>query len=152
MAGHIKILELADRKKVLDWYSRDILVDAVARNDWEILDFLLKKKPNQFDLSFTRMCVREGFIKVIDWWKSGVELIELIKEAAYSGQWRMLDNLYNNKYQQACLDLKELLNRSIVNCAASAGQIDALEWAQDRGIHGVTTIIMWITTKFHRTN
>jgi hypothetical protein len=27
--------------------------------------------------------------------------IELIKEAAYSGQWRMLDNLYNNEYQQA---------------------------------------------------
>jgi hypothetical protein len=34
--GHIKILELADRKKVLDWYSRDILVDAAARNNWEL--------------------------------------------------------------------------------------------------------------------
>ncbi len=32
--GHIKILELADSKEVLDWYSRDTLVDAVARNDW----------------------------------------------------------------------------------------------------------------------
>jgi hypothetical protein len=83
--GHIKILELADRKEVLDWYSRDILVDAAARNDWELLKFLLKKKPNQFNLRFTRMCVKEGFIKVMDWWKS-VELIELIKEAAYSGQ------------------------------------------------------------------
>ena len=133
--GHIKILEIADRKEVLDWYSREILVGAAARNDWELLDFLLKKKPNQFDLSFTRMCVREGFIKVMDWWKS-VELIELIKEAAYSGQWRMLDNLYNNEYQQACSDLKEFLNGSIVNWAASAGQIDALEWAQDQGIHG----------------
>jgi hypothetical protein len=53
--GHIKILELADKKKGLDWYSRAILVDAAARNDWELLDFLLQKKPNQFDLSFTKL-------------------------------------------------------------------------------------------------
>jgi hypothetical protein len=65
-----------------------------------------------------------------------VELIELIKEAAYRGQWRMLDILYNNEYQQACSNLKQFLNESIVNCAASAGQIDALEWAWDQGIHG----------------
>jgi hypothetical protein len=65
-----------------------------------------------------------------------VELIELIKEAVYRGQWRMLDNLYNNQYQQARSDLKEFLNGSIVNSAASAGQIDALEWARDQGIHG----------------
>ena len=90
--GHIKILEIADRKEVLDWYSSEILVGAAARNNWELLDFLLEKKPNQFNFSFTRMCVREGFIKVMDWWKS-VELIELIKEAAYRGQWRMLDIL-----------------------------------------------------------
>jgi hypothetical protein len=61
--GHIKILELADSKEVLDWYSRDILVDAAARNNWELLDFLQKKIPNEFNLSFTKMCVREGFIK-----------------------------------------------------------------------------------------
>jgi hypothetical protein len=102
------------------------LVDAVARNDWSYWTFFSKR--NQ--MSFTRMCVREGFIKVMDWWKE-VELIELIKEAAYSGQWRMLDNMYNNEYQQASSDLKEFLNRSIVNWAASAGQIDALEWARD---------------------
>jgi hypothetical protein len=60
--GFIKILKLADRKEVLDWYSRDILVDAVARTNWELLDFLLNKKPSQFDLRFMRMCVREGFI------------------------------------------------------------------------------------------
>jgi hypothetical protein len=30
------------------------LEDAVARNNWGLLDFLLQKKPNQFDLSFTR--------------------------------------------------------------------------------------------------
>jgi hypothetical protein len=49
----------------------------------------------QFELY--KKCVREGFIKVMDWWKE-VELVELFSEAAYSGQWRMLDNLYNNKY------------------------------------------------------
>jgi hypothetical protein len=139
--GHIKILELADTKKMLDWYSRAILVHAAARSDWELLDFLLDKKPSQFNLRFTRMCIREGFIKVMDWWKS-VELIELIKEAAYRGQWRMLDILYNNEYQQACSDLKQFLNESIVNCAASAGQIDALEWAWDQGIHGGAELCM----------
>jgi hypothetical protein len=30
------------------------LEDAVARNNWGLLDFLLEKKPNQFHLSFTR--------------------------------------------------------------------------------------------------
>jgi hypothetical protein len=102
--GHVKILELADKKEGLDWYSRAILVDAASRNDWELLDFLFQKKPTQFDLSFTKMCVREGFIKVMDCWREA-ELIELIKEAAYDGQWRMLDNLYNNEYQEF---LKEL--------------------------------------------
>jgi hypothetical protein len=146
--GHIKILELADSKELLDWYSRAILVDAAARNDWELLDFLLNKKPSQFDLRFTRMCIREGFIKVMDWWKS-VELIELGKEAAYRGQWRMLDNLYNNEYQQACSDLKQFLNERIVTCAASAGQIDVLEWAWDQGIHGGAETCMWATTYGH---
>jgi hypothetical protein len=137
---------------VLDWYSREILVGAVARTDWELLHFLLKKKPNQFNLSFMRMCVREGFIKVMDCWKS-VELIELIKEAAYkaaySGQWRMLYNLYNNEYQQACSDLKEFLNGSIVNCAASDGQIDALEWTRDQGIHGGAELCMIAAEESH---
>jgi hypothetical protein len=38
----------------------------------------------------------------------------------------MLDNMYENEYQEACSDLKEFLNGSIVNCAASGGQIEAL--------------------------
>jgi hypothetical protein len=133
---------------VLDWYSRDILVDAAARNNWELLDFLLKKKPNKVNLSFMRMCVREGFIKVMDWWKS-VELIELFSEAVYSGQWRMLDNLYNNEYQQASSDLKEFLREMIVNWEACAGQIDTLEWAQDQGMHGDTETCMWAATYGH---
>jgi hypothetical protein len=58
----------------------------------------------------------------------------------------MLDNLYNNEYQQACSDLKQFLNESIVTCAASAGQIDALDCAQDQGIHGGAETCMWAAT------
>jgi hypothetical protein len=49
--GHIKILEIADRKE-LDWYCREILVGAATRNDQELLDFILQKKPNEIDLGF----------------------------------------------------------------------------------------------------
>jgi hypothetical protein len=80
--GHIKILELADRKE-LHWYHRNILVGAVARTDLDPLDFILNKKPTKFNLSFTRMCAREGFIVVMEWWKQ-MELIELFSEAVYS--------------------------------------------------------------------
>jgi hypothetical protein len=59
--GHIKILELADRKE-LHWYCRKILVGAVARTNLELLDFILNKKPTKFNLSLTRMCPTEGFI------------------------------------------------------------------------------------------
>ncbi len=52
--GHIKILEIADGKEVLDWYSREILVGAATRNDWELLNVLLQKKPNKFDLGFKK--------------------------------------------------------------------------------------------------
>jgi hypothetical protein len=82
----IKILELADRKE-LDWYNQKILVGAAARNDLELLDFILNKKPTKFNLSFTRMCAREGFVVVMEWWEQ-TELLELISEAAYGGQWR----------------------------------------------------------------
>jgi hypothetical protein len=82
--GHIKILELADKKE-LDWYNWKILVGAAARTDLDVLFFILTKKPTKFNLSFTRMCVREGFMEVMDWWKK-TELIELFIEAAYSGQ------------------------------------------------------------------
>jgi hypothetical protein len=44
---------------------------------------------------------------------------------------RVLDSLYNNEYQQAPSDLKEILNKNLFNQAASGGQIDALEWARD---------------------
>jgi uncharacterized protein YuzE len=73
--GHIMILELADKKEGLDWYSRDILVDSVARTDLDVLLFLLKKKANEFDLSFTRMCASEGYVEVMEWWKE-MEVIE----------------------------------------------------------------------------
>jgi hypothetical protein len=41
--GHIKILELADSKELLDWYSRAILVDAAARTDLDVLLFFSKR-------------------------------------------------------------------------------------------------------------
>jgi hypothetical protein len=145
--GHIKILELADRKK-LDWYHREILVDAAARTDLEVLDFFLNKKPTKFNLSFTRMCAREGFVVVMEWRKQ-MELIELFSEAAYGGQWRILDSLYENEYQQAPPNLKEILKQMIVNWAASAGEIDALEWAQDQGIHDDAESCMWAAFKGH---
>ena len=117
--GHIKILELADRKE-LYWYHREILVGAAARSNLDVLLFLLKKKPNEFNLSFTRMCASKGYIEVMEWWKE-MELIELFIVAAYSGQLRMLDKLYKNEYQQASSDLKEFLNRNIVNWAECGG-------------------------------
>jgi hypothetical protein len=109
----------------------------VARTDLELMDIILNKKPTKFNMSLTRICVREGFIEVLEWWKQ-TELIELFIEAAYSGQWRMLDSLYKNENQQEPSNLKELLEQMIVNWAASGGQIDALEWAWDQGIHGGT--------------
>jgi hypothetical protein len=61
------------------------LVGAVARTDLELMDIILNKKPTKFNMSLTRICVREGFIEVLEWWKQ-TELIELFIEAAYSGQ------------------------------------------------------------------
>jgi hypothetical protein len=40
--------------------------------------------------------------------------------------------------------LKEFLNGSIVNWAVIGGQIDALEWAQDWGIHGDAESCMFV--------
>jgi diadenosine tetraphosphatase ApaH/serine/threonine PP2A family protein phosphatase len=79
------------------------------------------------------MCVREGYIEVVDWWKS-VELIELMKDAAYRDNGECW--IICTRMQEACSDLREFLNGSIVNCTASGGQIKALEWAWDRGMHG----------------
>jgi hypothetical protein len=76
------------------------------------------------------MCVREGFIEVLEWWKQR-ELVELFSDAVYNGQWRMLDNLYGNEYQLVPSNLKEIWKQMIVNWAASGWQIDALEWAQN---------------------
>jgi hypothetical protein len=96
------------------------LVGAAARSNLDVLLFLLKKKPNEFNLSFTRMCASKGYIEVMEWWKE-MELIELFIVAVYSGQLRMLDKLYKNEYQQASSDLKEFLNRNIVNWAECGG-------------------------------
>jgi hypothetical protein len=45
--------------------------------------------------------------------------------------------------------LKQFLQEMIVHWAASAGQIDALEWAQDWGMHDDTETCMWAATYGH---
>jgi predicted AAA+ superfamily ATPase len=47
--GHIEILEWVDMKD-MHWYRQEMLEDAVARTDLDVLLFLLKKKPRQFNL------------------------------------------------------------------------------------------------------
>ncbi len=84
--GHIKVLEWAAIKD-LDWYHPKMLFDAAARTNLELLHFILKRKPKEFNLNFLK--------------------IELFTEALYSEQRGMLDNLYNNEYQQAPSYLKE---------------------------------------------
>jgi hypothetical protein len=71
-----------------------------------------------------------------------MELIELFIEAVYSAQWRMLDNLYENEYKLVPSNLKEFLKQRTVNLAASGGQIEALEWAWDQGMHGGAELCM----------
>jgi hypothetical protein len=71
-------MELADWNE-RDWYNREILVGAAARTNLDLLFFILTKKPNEFNLSFTRMCVRKGFIEVMDWWKKWNLLSFLLK-------------------------------------------------------------------------
>jgi hypothetical protein len=75
-----------------------------------------------------------------------MEIIELFIEAAYSGQWtRMLDSMYENGLQQKHPISKE----SIVDWAASGGQIYALELAQDQGMHGDAESCMWAAFNGH---
>jgi hypothetical protein len=69
------VLELAHSNK-LDWYSREMLEDAMARTDLELLYFIYNKKSNEFNWSFTTICARRGFIEVLKWWKE-MELIQL---------------------------------------------------------------------------
>jgi hypothetical protein len=134
--GHIEILEWADMKD-MPWYSQGMLDDAVARTDLDVLFFLLKKEPHEFNLRFTTMCVTNGYTKVLEWWKE-MELVELFGIAVQSPQWmvRMLDCLYEIGYQHAASYVKDALEILKVHLAASGGMIDALEWARDRGMHG----------------
>jgi hypothetical protein len=53
--------------------------------------------------------------------------VELFCNAAYSGQWRIMDSLYENGWQQKPPISKE----KIVNWAAGVGHINALECAWD---------------------
>jgi hypothetical protein len=78
-----------------------------------------------------------------------MEFLELSYDAAYSGQWRMLDSLYENGYQQAPTALKQILNKTIVSWTAGDGIIDTLEWAWDKGMHGDAESCMWTAVNGH---
>jgi hypothetical protein len=92
--GHINVLEWADIKE-MHWYHPKMLDDAAARNDLDVLYFLLKKKPHKFNLRFTTMCVTNGYTEVLEWWKE-TELVEHFGVAVHSGQWRTLDFCNNH--------------------------------------------------------
>jgi hypothetical protein len=129
--GHMKILEWADMKD-MPWYGRGMLDDAAARTDLDVLFFLLTKKPHEFNLRFTTMCVTNGYTEVLEWWKE-MELVEFFGVAVQSPQRtvRMLDCLYEIGYQQAASYVKEVLEKLIIHWASSGGMIDVLEWAWD---------------------
>jgi predicted AAA+ superfamily ATPase len=82
--GHIEILEWVDMKD-MHWYRQEMLEDAVARTDLDVLLFLLKKKPRQFNLMFTTMCLTNGYTEVLEWWKE-MEIVELFGVAVQSPQ------------------------------------------------------------------
>jgi hypothetical protein len=88
------VLEIAHSNR-LQWYSREMLEDTAARFDVELLYFIFKKKPNEVNLSFTRMCIFKGYFYVLNWWKE-MELLELFCDAAYNGQCKILEVLKND--------------------------------------------------------
>jgi hypothetical protein len=63
--GHLRVLEIAQSNR-LQWYSREMLEDAAARFDVELMNFIFNKKPNEFNLSFTRMCISKGYFYVLN--------------------------------------------------------------------------------------
>ena len=66
--GHLRVLEIAHSNR-LEWYSREMLEDAVARFNVQLLYFIFNKKPDEFNLSFTRLCVSKGYFYALNWWK-----------------------------------------------------------------------------------
>jgi hypothetical protein len=108
--GQLRVLEIAS-SNMLQWCSREMLEDTAARFDAELLNFILKRKPKEFNLSFTRMCISNGYIEVLEWWKQ-MELVELFTKALYSEQWGMLDSVYENGYHQAPSHLEEIFKET----------------------------------------
>ena len=66
--GHVNILEWADIKD-MHWYHPKMLDDAAARNNQDVLFFLLKKKPREFNLRLMTICVTNGYTEILEWWK-----------------------------------------------------------------------------------
>jgi hypothetical protein len=127
---HLRVLEIASSSR-LQWYSRQMLEDAVARFNVELLYFIFNQKPNEFNLSFTTMCISKDYFYALNWRKE-MELLELFCDAAYNGQCKILEVLKNDGWQQTPTHLE----RNVVHLAACGGHINALEWAQDQGWYG----------------
>jgi hypothetical protein len=81
--GYLRVLDIAHSNR-LEWYSREMLEDAVARYNVQLLYFIFDKKPDEFDLSFTRLCVSKSYFYTLNWWKRK-GLLELFCNAAYNG-------------------------------------------------------------------
>jgi hypothetical protein len=128
--GHLRVLEIAHSNR-LEWYSREMLEEAAARFDVQLLYFIFDKKPDEFNLSFTKLCVSKGYLYTLNWWKKK-EVLELFCNAAYNGQCEIMEMLKYNGWQQRPTSLE----RNVVNSAARGGHINALEWARDQGWYG----------------
>jgi hypothetical protein len=129
--GHLRVLEIAHSNR-LEWYSREMLEDAAARYDVQLLYFNFDKKPDEFDLSFTRsLCVSKGYFYTLNWWKRK-ELLELFCDAAYNGRCKIMEDVKVYGWQNRPTSLE----RIVVNSAARGGHINALEWAWDQGWYG----------------
>jgi hypothetical protein len=80
----LEVLEWADIKE-MHWSCPNRLDDAAARTNMDVLFFLLKKKPHEFNLRFTTMFVTNGYTEVLEWWKAA-ELLEHFVIAVQSQQ------------------------------------------------------------------
>jgi hypothetical protein len=128
--GHLRVLEIAHSNR-LEWYSTEMLEDAVARYNVQLLYFIFEKKTDEFNLSFTTLGVSKGYFYTLNWWKRK-ELLELFCDAAYNGRCKIMEALKVYGWQNRPTSLE----RNVVNSAAHGGHINALEWAQDQGWYG----------------
>jgi hypothetical protein len=142
--GHLRVLEIAHSNR-LEWYSREMLENAAARFTVQLLYFIFNRKPDELNLSFTKLCVSKGYFYALNWWNKK-ELLELFCNAAYNGQYEIMESLKYNGWQQRPTSLE----RNVVFSSAHGGHINALEWARDQGWYGdEKESCMWAANNGH---